>query len=73
MSDETLKICEYDRDLNHKFFGCENCLHNMKIAQKRRLIECAQAKLGSKWEDFQEYIDGILDWNMEDVERYLNR
>lgn len=29
--------------------------------------------LGDKWEDFKEYIDGIDDWGMSDVERYMNR
>jgi len=29
--------------------------------------------LGDKWEDFKEYVDGIDDWDMSDVERYMNR
>jgi hypothetical protein len=33
------KICEYDRELNHEIFGCEKCLHNMKLEQKRHAAE----------------------------------
>ena len=29
--------------------------------------------LGDKWEDFKQYVDGIDDWDMSDVERYMNR
>lgn len=29
--------------------------------------------LGDNWEDFKEYVDGIDDWGMSDVERYMNR
>lgn len=36
-------------------------------------IEVAQEALGDKWEDFKEYVDGIEDWGLSDVERYLNR
>jgi len=67
------KICEYEYDFNHEFFGCDTCLHNMKLEQKRHLIEDAQEKLGDKWEDFKEYVDGIDNWGMSDVERYMNR
>ncbi len=36
------------------------------------LEEQAMELLGDKWSDFKEYVDGI-DWNMSDVERYMNR
>lgn len=29
--------------------------------------------LGEDWEDFKEYVDGIDDWGMRDIERYMNR
>lgn len=37
------------------------------------LLEEAQELLGDKLEDFKEYVDGIHDWDMSDVKRYLNR
>lgn len=40
---------------------------------REKLIEEVQSLLGDKWEDFKEYVDGIKDWDMHDVERYLNR
>lgn len=27
------KICEYEHDLNHEFFGCDTCLNNMGLEQ----------------------------------------
>lgn len=41
--------------------------------QDKSIIEAAQEALGDKWEDFIEYVDGIEDWGLSDVERYLNR
>lgn len=40
---------------------------NIDEAQKR-IFEA-----GKDWEDFLEYVDGIDDWDMSDVERYINR
>lgn len=40
------------------------------------LIDGAQqliSEAGKDWEDFKEYIDGIDNWDMSDVERYINR
>ena len=49
------KICEYEHDLNHEFFGCDTCLHNMKLEQNQ-MTQHNQLK-----EDEQE-LDEILDF-----------
>lgn len=52
----------------------EQSLPTNKDKERAMTIEeLAQEKLGDKWEDFKEYVDGIEDWDMTDVERYLNR
>ena len=52
---------------------CTDCGEMCQIVSGDERESAAMELLGDRWEDFKEYVDGIEDWDMSDVERYMNR